>query len=288
MGELSERARRAVQLLLLAIGLTGVLTALSAGTAFAVAPGCTSTRPTAIGGALYGYPDDYSLDALVGMDLANSSNQKVDIDGNVITVASYSYVDRVNPTLPASGQPSGGDRTWGQNGTTGYLCVSAAVVTGFFEVYPKDPDGTTDKVRYGEAADQWDPISPGAVNTYDLRLPLRHDLGGNTGDINGYITYGGHRVDPSAIVMRVWPNDQGTACGVQGFSTSADSVGYSGSLDATYYLIRALAGGQCWADSQSYRVYAYCYTVCGASRRTIEHTPVYVANGARPRVDFAF
>lgn len=280
----------------LAVTVALVLSALASvpagAAAAAVAPGCTTSRPTSIGGSIYGYGGSYnnwSVNALVGMDLTNSSNQKVDIDGRVITTATYSYVDGVNPTLAQPGAPSGYDRTFGENGSTKALCVSSKVVNAFFEVYPKDPGGKTNKTYYGEAADQWDPVTPGATNSFVLRLPTGHDYGGNTGDVNGYVTYQGHKVDPARLTFRAWPNDHGTACGVQGFTASADSVGYSGSLDATYYDIRFLAGGQCYAASQSYRVYVYCAAVCGSTGSvTREATPVWVANGARPRVDFAF
>jgi len=277
------------------LAVTSVLIAngwLAAAAGATVAPGCTASRPTAIGGAIYGYGGSYnswSVDALVGMDFANSSGQKVDIDGNVITAAGYSYVDNVNPTLGQPGAPSGYDRTFGTNGSAGNLCVSSSIVTAFFEVYPKDTTGRTDKTYYGEAADQWDAVTPGGTNAFTLRIPTGHDYGGNTGDVNGYVTYQGHKVDPSKLTFRAWPNDHGSACGVQGFSASADAVGYSGSLDATYYDIRFLAGGQCGAASQSYRVYVYCAEVCGSVGSVIkEATPVWVADGARPRVDFAF
>jgi hypothetical protein len=257
----------------------------------AIAPGCTASRPTAIGGTIYGYGGSYnnwSVNAVVGMDFTNSSNQKVNIDG-VRTTAPYSYVDTVNPTLGQPGAPSGYDRTFGQKGSTRRLCVSSKIVTAFFEVYPKNTSGTTDKTYFGEAADQWDAVTPGATNTFTLRIPTGHDHGGNTGDINGYVTYQGHKVDPSKLTFRAWPNDHGSACGVQGFSAHADVVRYSTSRDATYYNIRFLAGGQCYAASQSYRVYVYCAAVCGSTGRVIRKaTPVWVANGARPRVDFAF
>jgi hypothetical protein len=271
--------------------LASSLIVLPARSAVAIAPGCTASRPTAIGGTIYGYGGRYnnwSVSVLVGMDLWNSSRQKVDIDGKP-TTKPYSYDDRVNPTLGQPGAPSGHDRTFGERLSTRRVCVSSKIMTAFFEVYPKDTHGETDKTYFGEAADQWHAVRPGATNSFTLRIPTGHDHGGNTGDVNGYVTYQGHRVDPSRLTFRAWPNDRGSACGVQGFSAHADVKTYSSSRDATYYNIRFLAGGQCHAASQSYRVYVYCDAVCGSAGRVIKQaSPVRVANGARPRVDFAF
>src|SRR5262245_25369857 len=51
----------------------------------AAAAGCTSDRPTFIGGSVYGYADGRSLNALIGYDLHNASGQKVDLDGVLCT-----------------------------------------------------------------------------------------------------------------------------------------------------------------------------------------------------------
>jgi hypothetical protein len=271
--------------------LASGLVVLPAKSAVAIAPGCTASQPTAIGGTIYGYGGSYnnwSVNVVIGMDFHNSSNQKVWPNGSINNKPDYSSVDTVNPTLEQPGAPSGFDRTFGQQGSTQKLCVSSKIVTAFFEIYPKNTHGITDKTYFGQAADQWLAVRPGATNTFTLRIPTGHDHGGNTGDVNGYVTYRGHKVDPSKLTFRAWPNDHGSACGVQGFSGRADTVNYSSSRDATYYNIRFLAGGQCYATSQSYSVHVYCDLVCGSAvaRKTV--SPVRVANGARPRVDFAF
>ncbi|HEX8003321.1 MAG TPA: hypothetical protein VF519_11570 [Mycobacteriales bacterium] len=279
--------------------LVAVSVAWPATPAMAVAPGCTTTHPTAIGGDIYGYGGSYnnwSVQVQVGMDLVNSAGQKVDIDGNL--TSGYSYSDWVNPGLGQPGASSGYERTWGESGTNDYLCVASNVVQAFFEVYPKNGSASsqyTDRTYYGMANDYFDPITPGATNTYNLRIPTGHVYGqtywgGNTGDLNGYVTYGGHKVDPQKLTFRVRPDDgvKGTDCGVQGGAIGADAVGYSSSLDATYYDITFLAGGQCGATYQEYKLYVYCDDVCGATQVSRLIHDVQISNGSRPRVDVAF
>jgi hypothetical protein len=145
-----------------------------------IAPGCTAEKPTSIGGTIYGYGGDYnnwSVSVVIGMDLHNSSNQKVWPNGSLNKEAKYSAEDRVNKTLAQPGAPSGYDRTFGEQGSTRRLCVSSKIVTAFFEVYPKT-GADTDKTYFGEAADQWHIVRPGATNTFTLRIPTGHDHGG--------------------------------------------------------------------------------------------------------------
>src|SRR5829696_4483476 len=79
----------------------------------AVAPGCTTARPTFIGGQIYGYPDNRSLNALVGLDLTDGT-RKVDLDGNAVVGVVYSAVDNINPGIPPEGSTDTTlERTWG-------------------------------------------------------------------------------------------------------------------------------------------------------------------------------
>lgn len=274
-----------------------VAVGLPAPAAHAYAPGCNATYPTAIGGPIYGYGGTYnnwSVRVQVGIDLANSAGQKVDVDGTVITdpTRGYSAIDWVNPTLTQPGAASGYERQWGKDASNDYLCVSSKVVTAFFEIYPKSTNPAngqyvTDKTYYGMSIEQHNPVTAGATNTYTLRIPTADAYGGNTGDLNGYITYQGQRVDPASLTFRVWPNQTGPTCGVQGGAFSADELAYSQSLNATYYNVKHLAGGQCGAASQSYDLEVRCANVCGGTL-VKRYVTVSIADGTRPRVDVAF
>jgi hypothetical protein len=232
--------------------------AAAAGT---VAPGCTSDRPTSIGGAIYGYGgqfNNWTINAMVGIDLTDANGVKVNPDGSRYTGKSYPALDYVNPNLAQPGEASGGERTWGRSGGDGPLCLSSNVKTVWLETYPKSTDGTTDKTYFGGDQFHGWSVTPGAANSYSLRLPTNDAHGGNTGGVNGYITQGGHKVNVGTtagtkkVTIRAWSN-QGS-CGVFGFSAAADAFGPSGSLDADYYRMDNLAGGQCGAASEAYRL----------------------------------
>jgi hypothetical protein len=128
------------------------------------------------------------------------------------------------------------------------------------EVYPRDATEHTNKARYGEASHYRQPITAGAVNAFDLRLPLRSDVDptGDTGYVNGYITYNGGVVDPSWLTVRAFTTGSGPDCGVEGFSASADSLAVSSTGTKTYYRIDGLAGGRCNAPNQRYSVKVTC------------------------------
>lgn len=269
-------------------GATGVLMTFAMSTtivrpaqAATVAPGCTATQPTRLGGQIYGYPDNRFLDSIIGVQTTDSAGNTVDLTG-APHAPGYTYIQRVNPTLPATGSDTDGTKIWGG------ICMSSKIVETFIELYPKDTTGVTDKSRYGEAAHYYQPITVGADNEIGLRLPLRHELGGNTGYINGYLTHGGHRIDPSLITrVRAFTHGRGPECGVEGLAASADELGYSASLDATFYKIDALAGGRCGAATQTYTIYLDCK--CGTGGAVITQSRVVdVADGSGIRVDIAF
>jgi hypothetical protein len=166
--------------------------------------------------------------------------------------------------------------------------VSSKITEVFLEAYPKASSGVTGKSRYGEAARYYLPVRAGADNEMNLRLPLRYELGGNTGYVNGYLTHAGHRVDPKLITrVRAFTHSRGQQCGVAGLAASADALGYSRSLDATYYRIDALAAGQCGAATQAYTLFVDCR--CGPSGTVITRSRVVnVARAAGLRVDIGF
>ena len=271
------------------VGLMVVLaTAVSARPALAVAPGCDSNHPTFIGGPIYGYPDGRTLNALIGLDLVDSSNRKVDLNGVPCAAggscpSGYSAVEHINPDLPPEGSTDTTlDRAWGR-------CASSKITTGFFEIYPKNESGVTTKTRYGAAAHYRQPIIAGTAYNILLRLPVTFEAaGGNTGMVNGYITYNGHKVPPENITRgRAFTLASGPECGIEGFSASADVKTYSASLDATYYRVAYLAGGRCGADSQRYELQIDCSSFCGQAKRTIERQ-IDISQGSGVRVDIPF
>jgi hypothetical protein len=247
----------------------------------ATAHGCPSAKPTRLGGQIFGWPDRRSLDVIIGIETKDAAGRTVDLNG-APHAQGYTYVQRVNPTLPATGSATTGTKSWGG------ICISPKIVQFFAEAYPKGPDGVTRKVRYGEAARYFLPITAGANNVVDLRLPLRHELGGDTGYVNGYLTHLGHRINPALITrVRAFTRYRGTQCGVPGLAASADALGYSRSLDATYYRIDALAAGQCGAATQAYTMFIDCK--CGPGGSVITRSRVVsIANGRGVRVDIAF
>lgn len=283
-----KRPRRMVRALgLAAIAMLAVITGVVAGPAARAAAGCPTGQPTFLGGQLYGYPDNRSLNALVGVDQHDSAGRKIDPFGvpcgaaNSQCCGGYSWCDRTNPTIPAEGSTDQTlDRAWGR-------CVSAAVVEAFIEIYPRNEAGVTTKTRYGAAAHYYQPVTPGASNDVGLRLPATFEAaGGNTGGVHGYLTYQGHRIPPENVTrVRAFTHGRGPECGVEGFSAAADELGYSNSLDATWYEVGFLAGGRCGAATQTYTLYWDC--VCGGITRT-QSRVVDVSKGNYPRVDVSF
>jgi len=245
----------------------------------AVAPSCTADRPTSLGGALYGYGgqfNNWTINALVGIDLIDANGNRVNPDGSPHPANGYPALDFVNPNLAQPGMAGGGERTWGSNSGDGPLCVSSSVKTVFLETYPKSPGGTTDKTYFGGSQHHGWVVSPGVANSYTLRLLTNDEYGGNTGGVNGYITQGGHKVNvgttagTKSVTIRAWSHEG--SCGVFGFSASADVFGPSGSLDADYYRVDHLAGGQCRAATQTYDLHVSICTWVTQSNGTLACT----------------
>lgn len=118
-------------------------------------------------------------------------------------------------------------------------------------------------------------------NDITLRLPLRDDLGGNTGLVNGYLTYNGQPIPKADITRtRAFTRGSGPECGVEGFSAGADELGISTSGTKTWYKINWLAGGRCGAATQRYSIQIDCGNgFCGAPVVTMQRD-IEVADGA--------
>jgi hypothetical protein len=92
-----------------------------AGATVAVAPGCTAAQPTRLGGQIAGYPDNRAVDPIIGVETRDAAGNTIDPAGTV-RPHGYTYVQRVNPTLPATGSDIAGTRLWGG------VCLSAKLV----------------------------------------------------------------------------------------------------------------------------------------------------------------
>jgi hypothetical protein len=263
-----------------------------------VAPGCTPDRPTFVGGSIIGYPDGRALDAHIGVSVgytgADGKFHVVLPDGspNPSTNGDYSWVDRINPGVPAEGTDDpAATRTWG-------ACVWGGVTRFYAEMYPKAPvdadhdqeHQATDKSRYGASAYYAGAVTAGQTLDVLLRLPVTYQAGGaggNTGGLQGYITFAGAPVLAENISrVRAFPGP-GSACGVEGYSAAADALATADGPLRTYYKLDFLAGGQCGASAQFYSFQVTCTVVCGAASVTFTRQVGIV--GARwPRFDVSF
>lgn len=276
------------RLLLVLAAATSLLVPLAPTPALAAAPGCTAARPTSIGGAIYGYPDNRSVNVLIGIDLQNADRRKVDRDGAVSTSGTYLYRERINQSISADGSDDRTlTRTWGDPSTTGVFCVSSKVKYVYLEVYPQNSKNVTTKTRYGAAAHHAQVLTAGARHDIVLRVPLRRDFpGGITGYVNGYLSYQGRAVEPSAITrMRAFPRRAGSECGIEGFTANADQLVKSTSRPATYYRLDHLAGGRCGQATQLYNVHMDC--TCGGVKRSVVRV-VEVATGKGTGLNVSF
>jgi len=246
---------------------------------------CTAARPTWLGGAIVG-SDGRALNALIGVDHSDAQGRRVDAAGvpcgtaGAACCGGYSWCVRVNPSIDAAGTTDpAAVRSWGR-------CITAGVTLAFFEIYPKNDAGKTTFSRYGEAAHQYQPITPREPNTVGLRLPATFEAtGGNTGSVAGHVTCNGAPV-PVANVTRVraWSNGHGPECGIEGYNASATLLASVGG--ATTYRVDYLEGGRCNAPSQSYRL--YMDVLCGGAKKTIKMPDVAVVGGKTTPLDWAF
>lgn len=256
---------------------------IGAAKAAAIAPGCTATQPTFVGGTIRGYPDGRALDVALGVEITDSSHHMLWPDGSLGYAGDdYSWKEFLNTTVAATGtESSSASYRWGR-------CVTAKASRFYVEMYPKNTAGVTDNSRYGSASYYNGVLTPGANVEVALRLPLIHQLGGNTGGIQGYISYSGKSVPTSAVTTVVaFTYSPGNACGIEGFSAAATVLGNGTSPDRTYYKVDYLAGGQCGAPYQAYYLKLRCHLMCGAVNNLWAQT-VHVVNGHWPRVDVIF
>lgn len=271
-----------------------VLSLIGGGSAHAakrISPGCPADRSTFIGGDVYGIPDNRAIDAHIGVSVgykdAAGKLHVVMPDGspNPSTAGDYSWVDRINPDVPATGTTdASATRRWGQ-------CVWGGVTVWYAEFYPKapvdadhdQPNQVTDKSRYGSTAYYSGQVTEGATVDVPLRAPVTFeaDPAGNTGGLQGYITYAGHPIPTTPKPrMRAFPGP-GVTCGVEGYSAAADQIA-TGATGATYYAMRALAGGQCGYPSQNYS-FQVSAVIDGVTRSFVRQ--VSITKGQTPRMD---
>jgi hypothetical protein len=287
----------------LTLALAGVALAAPltlAGPAGATGNGCPSARPTRVGGPIYGYPDNRTVHAFIGIELfkqvrdaqGNLHDVSVKPDGTVFgsgkpgdRAHGYAAYDTVNRGTAATGQPSGGERTWGADQSTAPLCVAAGIYKTSIEVYPRNASEHTDKSRYGAASHYNQPLKSGGTNTVLLRLPLRRDVStsGITGYVNGYVTYRGGVVDPAKLRFRAFALGQGPQCGIEGFSASADRVAVSSTGTKTYYRLDALAGARCDTATQRYSIHAECTCRSGFLAKYVD-----IGTNSKIGLNFAF
>jgi hypothetical protein len=261
-----------------------------------VATGCTADKPSYVGGTVKGYTDGRALDVALGIGIATTRNgayTQLAADGTTIP-RGYSWIEKLNPTYPPTGVDPTTDpaaqTTWGQ-------CVAGSATRFDVEVYPKDPidpanpdlPQVTDKIRYASTAYYSGVITPGTRMNLALRVPVTFQAGGgNTGGVQGYITYAGKPVPKSAITrVRAFPGP-GYECGIRGYSASdTDKVVDATGPARTYYKVDYLVGGQCGAATQGYALQMTCHLVCGATDRDYSRR-VDVSKGLMPRFDVVF
>ena len=285
---------------------------------------------TALGGSLQG-SDGAALNATVNVELTDASTTRaydVFTDGRVDTVGHpagtrYSYVDHVNPALvdrSLTTRRTRLDRTWGAPRASTVLCFTTnpRITQAYVEIYPRRPVDTdgdgrtdrhvTDRSRHGAAAHYRQPVRAGQDNTgIVLRLP---HVASSTGFLHGFITYRGRAVPPAEpgcgtggrpacngiTAVRVFPSDTfGPACGIEGFSASADGLDpRARGGAATYYRVNAIAGGRCGSGTQAYSPRVTCVSFCGRnpagglSRTVGPVNAPSVRTGSGTQADFTF
>jgi len=258
---------------------------LPAGTPYEAPESCGGDRSRWLGGDIYGHEDEKrSLNALIGVRQVDESATAIDAAGVPCgepasdCCGDYSWCFRVNPGIePTGSREPGLERRWGK-------CIADAVTQAFIDIAPMDPTDSISWARYGAAAHHDQPVGPEAVDVL-LRLPATFEAaGGNTGGVHGSIRCDGAPAGAGQVIaVRALSDDPGPACGVQGWMDSATALGDAGG--DTYYAIDYLAGGQCNAASQTYRI--TMDVDCGGQTRTQEKV-VEVTRGERQLVDWDF
>jgi hypothetical protein len=237
-----------------------------------LAAGCTSALPTSIGGSIVGYPDNYSVNAAIGVHLVDSAGRSVDGGGTRCSVAAnncngasnYAYFIRANPMISELGVPSsepGMTRSWSR-------CVAPAVKRMYLEGYPRNALGKTDNTKYASTMSNRVDIPAGATVRYGMRFPRRFEYtgGGNTGNVNGWAYCNGQ---PTPVTrLNAWTLQPSTACGIRAYKSGGNIGNANG-----YWWIGPLAAGQCNAPAQAVGVVAHV-TCNGTSMHQTKHVDI--------------
>lgn len=219
---------------------------------------CPPERPISIGGDIRGYPDDFSINAVIGVHLVDASGRSVDGSGHACSpqanncngASNYAYFIRANPTVSPLGlDPSvpGQTRRWSR-------CVAPAVSRMYLEGYPRNPEGLTDHAKYASTMSNRVDMSGGSVR-YAMRFPTTWEYGqGNTGNVNGWAWCNGQ---PTAVTrLNAWTAEPSTTCGIRAYQSGGNIQNPNG-----YWWIGPLAAGQCNAPSQAVNIVAH--VTCG-------------------------
>lgn len=223
--------RRLLVPALLVVGLIVPTVALSPTPA-----GAACASPTKqLSGTVAGEDGRY-VSSQVGIELFDSQNRKLKLDGCLMTASGYSVNAHTNlkssccyllPGTGASGPTYQGVTLRHDWQVTG---LPSNAVTAWIEVYPKRccvPAGTsnTDDSRYGRALRRPVPVSAGGI---DIRLPLRCGLSGGgvsgrTGSIRGQVYDNGVLVDSARV--GAWSQDVDTGREILGWGLDGSSPG---------------------------------------------------------------
>lgn len=131
--------------------------------------------------------DGRAVDALLGLDVHDSSGRPLNADGSRRTKPGYGIVLNVNSDLPPEGSPSTAGHT-----TSWSAALPSNAATVFVEAYPRDQTHTTNEARYGHAMRHNVSVHSGTGTRIDVRLPLICASRGTTGTIRGTATRAGH------------------------------------------------------------------------------------------------
>ena len=198
------------------------------------AESATAVDTITIGGAIDS-SDQRAVNALIGLDLKDSSGQTLNADGSIRTASGYGVIVHVNdgsngqPNLPAEGTSDSSTATinW-----SAQVPSNTSVV--YREAYPQAA-GKTNEARYGHAMRHNVPLAAGGP--IDVHLPLICAQGGTTGSIRGTATLQGTRMPLQRVVA--WSIDQFDPVKLP---TLGWNIGTA--LDDGTYVVPNLASGQ--------------------------------------------
>jgi hypothetical protein len=225
-----------------------------------------------IGGTIDGLggPETRAVNALIGLDLKDSSGQTLNRDGTPRTASGYGIVVNVNTTVPPEGlsDSSTATITWSAD-------VPSNTTNVYLEAYPRDQNGRTNEARYGHAMRHNIPLA--TSGPIDVHLPLVCAQGGTTGSIRGTATFQGAPLPLSRVVA--WSIDQYDA-------VSRPTLGWNigTALDDGTYVVPNLASGQkyqVWTTSTDGEVRKTVGVAVNACAETIRDVP-YDAGSPSP------